>query len=55
MYGTYTIDSLNFNCDNKNGALVFNTSFKKFVSGTSLSVFATAFDGALQNNKLDLH
>lgn len=53
VYGTYAIDTLNFNATTKNGALVFNTSFKKFISGTSLSVFATTIDGTLRNNKLD--
>lgn len=53
MYGAYTIDTLNVNATTKKGALVFNTSFKKFVSGTSLNIFATTLGGTLQNNKLD--
>jgi hypothetical protein len=53
IYDTYTIDTLNFNATTKNGALVFNSSFKKFISGTSLNIFATTFNGTLQNNKLD--
>jgi hypothetical protein len=53
MYGAYAVDTLSFNATTKNGALIFNTSFRKFISGTSLSVFTTTFDGTLQNNKLD--
>ena len=53
VYGSYTIDSLNLNAGTKNGTLVFNTSFRKFKSGASLSVFATSLNGTLQNNNLD--
>jgi translocation and assembly module TamB len=53
VYGSYTIDSLNLNAGTKNGTLVFNTSFRKFESGASLSVYATSLNGTLQNNNLD--
>jgi len=53
VYGSYTIDSLNLNAGTKNGTLIFNTSFRKFESGASLSIFATSLNGTLQNNNLD--
>ena len=53
LYGAYAIDTMNFTATTKNGALVFNTSLKQLMSGTSLSVFATTIEGSLQNNKLD--
>jgi translocation and assembly module TamB len=53
VYGTFIIDSLVMNAGTKNGALTFNTSFTKFLNGTSLSIYATTLDGTLKNNVLD--
>ncbi len=53
VYGAFIIDDLTFNAATKNGALNFNTSLKEFKSGSSLDVYATTLDGALQNNNLD--
>lgn len=53
VYGTMVIDSMNFIAATKNGALGFNTSLMRFVSGKSLNIYATTLDGTLQNNKLD--
>ncbi|MEO8823242.1 MAG: translocation/assembly module TamB domain-containing protein [Ginsengibacter sp.] len=53
VYGSLVIDSLNFDAETKDSALVFNTSLQKFSSGSSLAVYATTLDGKLQNNKLD--
>ncbi len=53
VYGTFIIDSLNFNAATKNGALAFNTSLKQLKSGSSLSVYATTLEGTLQHNNID--
>ena len=53
VYGTNTIDNLNFNAGTKNGALAFNTSLKQFKNGTSFSIYQTNLDGTLQNNNIN--
>ena len=53
VYGSYQIDSLNFNAATHNNALAFSTSFQRFKSGSSIDVYATSLDGTLQNNKID--
>ncbi len=53
VLGTSVIDSLNLNAGTKKGSLIFNTSLRRFISGASFSVYATALDGTIQNNKID--
>jgi hypothetical protein len=53
VYGSYQIDSLNFNAATHNDALVFNTSMQRFKSGSSIDVYATSLNGTLQNNNFD--
>ena len=53
VYGSFIIDGLVLNVATKDGALVFNTSFNQFKSGSSLAVYATTLDGTLKNNNLD--
>jgi hypothetical protein len=53
VYGSLVIDSLNFNAETTDSALVFNTSLQKFASGNSMAVYATTLNGKLQHNNLD--
>ncbi len=53
VYGSYQIDSLNFNASTHNNALAFNTSFQRFKSGSSIDVYSTSLDGTLQNNNFN--
>jgi len=53
VYGSYIIDSLNFDAGTKNGALAFKTSMKQFSSGSSISVYSSSLAGTLQNNNID--
>lgn len=53
IYGASVIDSLNLIVKTKDSALTFNTSLRRFKSGTSFNVYASSLDGILQNNHLD--
>ncbi|HUZ60977.1 MAG TPA: translocation/assembly module TamB domain-containing protein [Hanamia sp.] len=53
VYGTSVIDSLNLNAETKNGSLAFNTSLRRFKSGSSLNVYATTLYGKIKNNNID--
>jgi translocation and assembly module TamB len=52
-YGTSVIDSFNFVAGTRKGGLEFNTSVKRVISGSSISLYDTRLDGTLKNNKLD--
>lgn len=53
VYGTTIIDSVNLNAGTKNGALAFNTSLRRFISGSSFSIYASTLSGTIQNNNID--
>ncbi|MEO9144569.1 MAG: translocation/assembly module TamB domain-containing protein [Ginsengibacter sp.] len=53
VYGTSVIDSLNLIVKTGDSVLAFNTSLRRFKSGTSLNIYASSLNGTLRNNHLD--
>ncbi|MEP7231016.1 MAG: translocation/assembly module TamB domain-containing protein [Ginsengibacter sp.] len=53
VYGSFAINNVAFAAQTSNGALAFKTSLGQLKSGSSLAVYATSFDGSIQNNNID--